>query len=198
MCRLLETIKIDDGHPCNLEHHNERMNAVRFALFGRTDYIDLGGIITVPSDCRQGIFKCRVVYAQDIITIGFERYARRIIKSLKIVRDDHIDYSYKYEERECINRLLRQREGCDDILIVKKDLVTDTSFSNIAFHDGHRWITPSEPLLKGTKMALLLSEGTIEQGSISVDDLHRFSRASLINAMLELEDSVIETAGIVY
>jgi 4-amino-4-deoxychorismate lyase len=198
MCRLLETIKIEDGYPRNLEHHNARMNYARFALFGRTDYIDLGRIITIPSDCRRGVFKCRVVYARDVITIGFERYEKRIIKSLKMVRDDHIDYSYKYENRERINRLMQQRDGCDDILIIKKDLVSDTSFSNIAFHDGHRWVTPSEPLLKGTKRELLLTKGIIEQECISVNDLHRFSRASLINAMLDLDDSVVETAGIVY
>lgn len=198
MCRLLETIKIEDGYPCDLELHNERMNSVRFALFGRTDYIDLNGIITIPSDCRRGVFKCRVVYAHDIITIGFERYVKRIIKSLKIVRDDNIDYSYKYENRECLHKLLRQKDDCDDILIIKRNLVTDTSFSNIVFHDGQRWVTPSDPLLKGTKRELLLLQGIIEQEYLSINDMHRFSRASLINAMLELEDSVVETAGIVY
>ncbi|OHD70937.1 MAG: hypothetical protein A2W19_08195 [Spirochaetes bacterium RBG_16_49_21] len=198
MCRLLETIKIEDGCPCNLELHNERMNSVRFALFGRADHIDLSGIITIPSDCRRGVVKCRMVYAHDIIAIGFERYAKRIIKSLKIVRDDDIDYSYKYENRECIHQLVQRRDGCDDILIIKKDRVTDTSFSNIVFHDGERWVTPSEPLLKGTKRELLLSEGIIQEERISVNDLHRFSRASLINAMLELEDSVVDTADIVY
>jgi 4-amino-4-deoxychorismate lyase len=198
MCRLLETIKIEDGVPRNLELHNERMNSARFDMFGRTEDIDLSQVITIPSVCRRGVFKCRVVYAEEIIGIELERYAKRAVKSLKIVTDDDIDYSYKYEDRECIRRLLAQKGACDDVLIIKKGLVTDTSFSNIVFHDGRRWLTPAVPLLKGTKRELLLSEGVIERASIRADDLHRFSHASLINAMLDLEDSVVQSADIAF
>ncbi|OHD64437.1 MAG: hypothetical protein A2176_00525 [Spirochaetes bacterium RBG_13_51_14] len=197
MCRLVESIKVEDGRPRNLTFHNRRMNSARSALFGRSDHIDLGGVLTVPSSCRSGVFKCRVVYAHDIIAVEFVRYERRIIRSLKAVYDDVIDYAYKYEDRESIQKLLEQKEDCDDILIIKNNLVTDTSFSNITCYDGDRWVTPSTPLLKGTKRDSLLSEGIIEEEIISVSDLRRFFRLSFINAMLDLGDSVIDIADIV-
>ncbi len=115
---------------------------------------------------------------------------------MKVVGCDSIEYNYKYENRECLNELLELKQNCDDILIVKNKKITDTSFSNIVFFDGKKWITPSTPLLKGTKREKLLSDGKIVQNEIKLNDLKYFQKAALINSMLDLEDNVISIGNV--
>ncbi len=173
------------------------MNSARRELLGASDDIDLSGAITIPPECRAGLYKCRVTYEERIIDITFEPYRRRKIESLKLVRDDEIDYRYKCEDRRRINALLQLKGDCDDILIIKNNLITDTSFSNIALYDGARWITPAEPLLAGTKREQLLAEGLIFEDEIRAADMGKFRTASLINAMMELGDLTLPVGNII-
>jgi 4-amino-4-deoxychorismate lyase len=78
----------------------------------------------------------------------------------------------------------------DDVLIVKNGWITDTSFANILFFDGKRWLTPEKPLLKGTQRENLLRQGLIFQANISPASLPDFSKARLINAMIRFEDEI--------
>jgi 4-amino-4-deoxychorismate lyase len=196
MCRLIESIKIDTGQICNPSYHTRRLNETRRALFGADDTIEITDSITVPREAMNGIYKCRVIYSEKIIDVTFEKYTRRNIGTLKLVYDDEIDYPYKYEDKTRLLSLREFRETCDDILIVKNGNISDTSFSNIAFYDGRRWITPAAPLLKGTKRAYLLTEGLITEDDITVSNIRLFRKASLINAMLELGDTVFSAGNI--
>jgi 4-amino-4-deoxychorismate lyase len=196
MCRLIESIKIKDGEIVNPSFHSSRMNGSRRNLYNCADDVDVREIISVPNECMDGVHKCRIMYAIEVLDVTFEQYSRRNIRSLKLVCDDTIDYSYKFENRERLLSLLKQREHCDDILIVKNGLVTDTSFSNIAFSDGQKWITPASPLLKGTKRAHLLAMGIIKEEELTVSGIRQFNQAALINAMLELGESVLPVKNI--
>ncbi len=191
MCQLFETIKILDGSLCNIGLHNDRLNRSRRDVFGCTDAIDLRDFIEVPHDCTSGVVKCRVVYARVIDTIGFERYRKRDLHTLRLLDDDDIGYACKYCDRSAIDRLLARRDGCDDIIIVKGGTMTDSSFSNLVFDDGTRLLTPASPLLKGTKREQLLSEGMIIQEELRVTDMELFRSVHLINAMLDLNECTI-------
>ena len=84
-----------------------------------------------------------------------------------------------------------------DILIVKNNLVSDTSFSNIAFFDGNNWFTPSLPLLKGTKRELLIYNGLLNVIDIKVTDIKKnFKSFCLINSMINLSDFVLPIENI--
>lgn len=198
MCLLFETIKINDGRPENILFHNRRMNGSRKALFGCDVPVDLNEIITVPAEHRSGKRKCRVVYSERIQKISFEAYPGKTIRSLKIVRCDDIEYPHKFRDRERLSALYGMRGPCDEILIVKDNRVTDTSISNIAFFDGSRWVTPRTFLLQGTKRAQLISDGTIIESDITEADIASFSKASLINAMLDLGEATVEIDNIIY
>ena len=112
MCLLLETIKIEHGEIRNLEYHNRRFNSSRKALFGGKGSmnpgigsdIDLGSVISVPPDIGQGVFRCRVLYRSGIESIEFVPHQERIVRSLKLVRSDNIDYSVKYADRKLLGR----------------------------------------------------------------------------------------------
>jgi 4-amino-4-deoxychorismate lyase len=191
MCLLLESIRVDEGRFFNLPIHERRLNDSRRELFGAMEPIDLSASLSIPHQCREGLFKCRVLCDERIRRVEFEAYARRAVRSLKLVYDDAISYSHKVEDKSAFTRLLEQKGECDDILIVKKGVVTDTSFSNIALYDGSRWRTPASPLLRGTKREELISEGVLVEEDISPEDLCRYTRVSLINAMLDLGDTVL-------
>ncbi|MFZ4400730.1 MAG: aminotransferase class IV [Bacteroidales bacterium] len=190
MCRLLETIKVKNGELHNVNLHNERLNRSRLELFDIEDKIKLENEIFISYEMRKGNYKCRIIYEKNIEKIELTPYKIPKINSLKIVHLDSIQYSYKFENREAINQLYLQKEQCDDILIVRNGMITDTSFCNIIFNDGNKLITPSTPLLKGVKREQLLREGKITENEIKLTDIHLFKKAFLINAMIELEDNV--------
>ena len=196
MSRLFETIRICDGEPCNLSLHEKRLNSSRQKLFGSTGAITLADHIRVPDDCRTGIYRCRVIYEESIISTEFIPYLPATVRTLKIVHADEIDYSLKYLDRTCLTRLI-DREVADDVLIVKNGCVTDTSYSNIVFTDGRKWVTPDTPLLRGTMREKLLREGAMEEHRITLSEIDSFTHFRLINAMLGFEAPLLPIKNIV-
>lgn len=197
MCLLFETIKLKDGVFFNLKYHSERMNNARELLLNQANALRLKSVLTVPAGCSKGLYKCRVAYDYYIHKIEFIPYKPGEIKTLKIVYADDISYQFKFTDRAQLQKL-KNSAGADDIIIVKNGLVTDTSFSNLIFCDRGKWITPSTPLLKGTKRQELLDRRIISEQEIKPSDLKMFSRIKLINAMRSLEDEdedEIEVSG---
>jgi len=190
MCRLIETIKVKNGKIYNRTYHEARMNRSRRELFGTTDKIDLSQI-RFPGNLRKNqLYKCRIVYSQSIREFTFTEYQPKKIRSLQMVRANHIDYSFKYLDRSHLNKLKSQAAEADEIIIVKNGMVTDSTYSNLVFFDGEKWITPSTPLLKGTKREFYLDQGIIQEAPIRESEVFDFKKVCLINAMLDIEDGV--------
>jgi 4-amino-4-deoxychorismate lyase len=196
MCRLIETIRIINGKAQNLFWHNKRFNASRNELLGIHLQIDLGTIISIPAEYRTGEVKCRIIYGKEIELIEFESYTYKDVKSLKLVSNDLIEYGYKYQDRSTISELFSQKGEKDDIIIIKKGLVTDSSYGNLIFSDGKVLITPSSPLLKGTKRSRYLAENKIIEKDIAVNEIWKFSDIHLINAFLDLGRCVVQTTNV--
>lgn len=138
-----------------------------------------------------------MIYGWELLQVEFLPYTPRPIRSLKLVADDAIDYAWKSEDRSALEHLFAQKGACDDILIVKNGLLTDSSYSNLAFYDGEVWFTPEMPLLQGVQRERLLQEEQIIAASIRVEDLNCFSQIALINAMLQLGDCVVDVADVI-
>ena len=98
---------------------------------------------------------------QEIIEILFSSYVKHRVGSLKLVSADSLDYHMKFFDRASLEALFALRGECDEIIIVKGGLITDTSISNLVFYDGSRWYTPAHPLLEGTCRARLIAGGKI-------------------------------------
>jgi len=199
MSLLFETIRLQDGVLLQLEYHNSRLNNSRKTVYNTSDYIELEQVIQIPSACKQGLFKCKVIYGKEgINSVGFEPYTARKVNSLRIIEDNSILYNHKFTDRGRLTRLITKRGNYDEILIVQKGFITDTSYSNIIFFDGKKWLTPSTPLLKGTMRSFLLENNLIEESDIRVIDIKNFQKARLINAMIPFEagkDIKIENIG---
>ena len=190
MCRCIETIRIEDGRPHQLAYHQRRLDATRRELFPGAGPLQLSEVL--PAALPQtGLHKLRLTYAERLIRVEVEQYQRRAVASLKCVVADDIDYRFKWADRSALQRLLDQRGDADEIIIVRRGLVTDSSYSNLVFYDGVDRLTPAEPLLSGTMRQRLLQQRAITAESLSVEKLQRFSCVSLINAMNPLGEVVV-------
>jgi len=180
---FLETIKCVDGKIFHLEYHQKRYESVLKSL-GINDFKNLKEYLNPPTS---GLYRCRLVYDEKNISVTYHKYKKREIKSLKLVYDDKINYSKKSTNRDELNNLFEKREECDEVLIVKNSLITDTTIANVAFYKDGLWYTPKEPLLEGTTRARLLDEGKIIEKDIRVNDLKNYSKLALMNAMLDFD-----------
>ena len=178
---LLETIRIEQGVIYNLPYHQARMNRSRDHLFHTFSVIDLASHINIPSE--EGIYRCRILYGQEIENIEYIPYTPKQIRSLKIVSSD-IEYRYKYANREKLDMLLRENPEVDEVIIEKDGLLTDTTISNIAFYRDGKWYTPKKPLLEGTMREKFVKNGILHPKDISKDDLDNYTHVALINAMI--------------
>ncbi|NUO00191.1 MAG: aminotransferase class IV [Saprospiraceae bacterium] len=197
MYRFIETIKIQHGLPCKLPLHEDRLQRTRQHFFPDAPPAPaLANWLQVPAHCKTGIYKCRVIYARDLLHAEFLPYTPRPIHRLKLVADDSVDYAWKCENRSALERLYAQKSDCDEVLIVKNGFLTDSSYSNLAFYDGKAWYTPEMPLLQGIQREWLLREEQIISTPIRIEDLNCFSQIALINAMLDLGDCVVDVANV--
>lgn len=186
--RFIESIRVCDGKFCSLEWHLRRM---RQTIAYWQYPLDLSILSwQVPEELGSGIFKCRIVYDSRIREITYSPYQPRIIRSLKLVDGDALDYAFKYEDRSAIMRLLQQKESCDDILITKGGYITDTSYSNVVLENSEGLFVPHTFLLNGTRRQRLLSEGIVRERAIRPSDLGQYHRLYLINALIGLEEDV--------
>ena len=156
-------------------------------LYGVKEKIDLHQYLNSLNHPGKGLYKCRIVYDHQSRVTEFLPYTFKPITSLKLVVEDSILYDHKYADRSRINQLMERRENCDDILIIKKGWVTDSSYANILFKRGDKWYTPRSCLLKGTMRESLLQSGKIIEEEIRVKDIANFEKFKMINAMLGFE-----------
>lgn len=187
---FVEVLKVKDGVFIDPQPHIDRIFRTTSHFFNNPLTVELADNM-IPDQLRSGIVKCRIVYNRKVISIEFEPYAVRNIRSLAIIESSAIDYSYKYLNRDSINKLFAHRGDCDDILITKNSLVTDTSYSNVVFKDSKgKLYTPTSTLLAGTKRQRLLDTGVVQEKEIHVKDVHTFVGVYLINAMIDIEDNL--------
>ncbi|MDP3916256.1 MAG: aminotransferase class IV family protein [Bacteroidota bacterium] len=191
MSPLLESLKLKDGIVQNLNYHQDRLNRSMEELFPTVQNIDLAKEISIPENYKSGIFKIRVLYGQTIEKIEIEPYDFRSIQSLKVVHHESIDYHLKFTDRQILQELFARRGDCDDIIIVKNGLVTDSFAANLLFFDGEKWFTPKTPLLKGTKRQLLIDSGIVSEKEIREADIRSYQKVGLINAMIDFEEMTL-------
>lgn len=181
--KFFETIKIQDGEVLNLAYHQTRYEHVLHSF----EIKNIHNLKTYIYPPKKGLYRCRLVYSSEIISVDYYEYSKREINKLKLIYDDAIDYSYKRDDRSDIERLYSQKNGCDDILIVKNGFVTDTSIANIALYKEGMWVTPRSPLLKGTTRQRYLDKGVLQERDITPKELLSFEKTALLNAMIDFD-----------
>jgi len=192
MCRLFETIRVVDRQVFHLSYHERRIQASRLALFELKERISLSEMIDT-NELPDGEFKCKVVYGREVEEILFEPYSIRSIQRVAMVDGNHLSYPFKFSDREQFEKVRLLFPGYDELIFVMNGYLTDSTFSNLAFHDGQQWFSPNSPLLMGTCLSRLLETGSITSRAITPGDITSFTSLSFINAMLEPGKILIST-----
>ncbi|AWB09722.1 4-amino-4-deoxychorismate lyase [Thermodesulfobium acidiphilum] len=195
MCQFIETIKLHNSDYFNLEYHQRRIDITQKKFFG-TSNIDLKRTLPDPEDFGRGIYKCRIIYGEKVESIDISRYSVKRLESLRLIFSNQIDYSYKFSDRRIFDNLKKCCKGFEEILIVKNNFVTDTSYSNIAFYKNGVWYTPESYLLNGTKRQFYLDKGILKEAEITVDKIFFFEKISLLNSMLDLGEICMNVKSI--
>lgn len=187
---LLETIRCENGEANNLIYHQQRMERSLAKLGWRAIY-DLESLILPPND---GLYRCRFLYDANHYTVEYHPYIPKKISSLRLLQADTLEYSLKSADREALNELFAQRGSSDDVLIVKNNLLCDTTIANIALLIDNQWLTPSTPLLEGTTRARFLDKGFLCAAHLTPKDIQKAAKIAIMNAMVgfvEVENGII-------
>lgn len=189
MYPIVESICIVNKQFRHLVLHNQRFIEACRNHFGKDAGKTPEQIVKIPQNIDNGRYKCRLTYDGNQFDYTIEPYVQRKIESLKIVHSNSIEYSIKTTMRNQLDKLFKQREGCDDIVIIKNGFVSDAWAANLILFDGEKWVTPSTPLLKGIQRQYLLTSGQICEHLIREKDLKKFKKIKLINAMTDFTQS---------
>jgi 4-amino-4-deoxychorismate lyase len=177
--KYFETIKCDDYTVFNLEYHVKRVAKTIGININLSDYI-------YPPSSK--LLKCKVIYTQEkIVDVQYQEYKKRDIKSFKIIHNDNIKYSKKELERSALDNLFAKKEKCDEIIIVKNGIVTDTSIANIAVFYEDIWYTSKMYILEGTTRSRYIDNNLLIQKNISLEMLENCEKIALMNAMIDFD-----------
>ncbi len=191
MFQCVETIRIKDGEALNLAYHQQRLNRTVSHFWPELDHVDISqSLRDIPS--LEGLQKARLVYdGSGVVECEYHPYRIRDVRRIKVVDDDAIDYTWKSTDRSVLTAQRDKAPDFDEVIIIRNGCVTDTSYTNLCFYDGERWLTPDTPLLLGTMRQRLLDESIIHEAHILKSDISHFEKVSLINAMMELGDLLL-------
>ena len=190
MSQFIESIKIEDQEVFLLELHQKRVNAT-FAHFGMENSIDLAKIIKDLKIDEDGFFKLRIVYDLNRnYKTQLIPYAVAEIDSFQLVENNTYDYAFKFEDRKEFERM-KTKAKTEEIIIVKNNCITDTSYTNLLFLKDEKWYTPSTYSLNGVMRQHLLATSKIKETEITLQNIKEFTHFQLINSMNDFDDMFI-------
>jgi|AntRauTorcE11898_2_1112593.scaffolds.fasta_scaffold18410_1 4-amino-4-deoxychorismate lyase len=187
MCLLFESIKVVNRQIFNREYHEARIRKAQQSLFEEATSSIIDQVKFPESLKPDTVYKLRITYNTQIQQYHFSEYHPRKISSLQCIVDNQLSYPHKFENRNRIKNLFDQKGEADDIIIIKKGKVTDSSYTSLAFLKDGRWYTPDTPLLPGTKRAYYLEKGMLEEAEITLNNIKYFEGVCLVNAFLDLD-----------
>jgi 4-amino-4-deoxychorismate lyase len=190
MSQFIESIKIEDQEIFLLEFHQKRVDQT-FAHFGKEGSIDIAKIYKHLEHDEDGLYKLRIVYDLDKkVRTQMIPYAIPEIDDFQLVENNSYDYSFKFEDRKELEKM-KIKSKAEEIIIVKNNHITDTSFTNLLFLKGKDWFTPSSYLLNGVQRQSLLKLKKIKETEITLQNIKQFTHFQLINALNDFDENFI-------
>ncbi|MBT4030221.1 MAG: branched-chain amino acid aminotransferase [Campylobacteraceae bacterium] len=185
--KFFETIKCEDYEIFNLDFHKKRIANTVGLNINLEEYI-------YPPNAK--LIKCKLIYDECGVTdVLYDVYVKKDVTSFQLVYDDNIKYNKKALLRDDLDALSEKREKSDEIIIVKNNLITDTSIANIAIYLDEEWITPKVALLEGTTRARYVENNMLKLKDITLEMLKNCTKFATLNAMIGfniIEDFKIE------
>jgi 4-amino-4-deoxychorismate lyase len=187
MYQFFESIKLLDGKLHLLDFHSERLNRTRNTFFENINDIDLEKELMIPCEKKNGLYKVKVVYAKYLESVTIDSYTIKDHHKIKLLEKPEIKYDFKFLDRKILDEDFNQNADFDDVIFLKNGILTDATYSNLAFFDGKIWFTPENYLLNGVKRKALLESGIITEKKILKDNIQDFQKIAFINAMRDFE-----------
>ncbi|WP_449400192.1 aminotransferase class IV [Chryseobacterium wanjuense] len=190
MSQFIESIKVEDQKIFLLEYHQKRVDQT-FAHFGKDGSIDLAKVYKHLEHDEDGLYKLRVVYDLDTkVRTQMIPYAIPEIDDFQLIENNSFDYSFKFEDRKELEKM-KMKSKAEEIIIVKNNHITDTSFSNLLFLKGKDWFTPNTYLLNGVQRQNLLKHKEIKETEVTLQNIKQFSHFQIINALNDFDENFI-------
>lgn len=187
MSQFIESIKVEDRQIFLAMLHQKRVLET-FLFFGKECKIDILEIYDSLNHEEDGLYKFRIEYDLDNkFRTQMIPYAITKIDDFELVENNEIDYPFKSSERRELNKL-KEASSASEVIIIKNNQITDSTFSNLLFLKDKQWFTPKSYLLNGTQRQNLLLENKIKETDINLDNIKDFSHFLLINALNELDE----------
>ncbi len=188
MSQFIESIKVEDKKVFLLDLHQKRVNDT-FSNFGKGEPIDLAAIFKELEHDEDGLYKFKITYdLTGKYRTQMIPYAISELASFALVENNTYDYSFKFEDRKELEKMKILSKAAE-IIIVKNNHITDSSYSNLIFKKGKEWFTPKTYLLNGVQRQNLLQTKKIKETEINLNNLNEYSHFQLINAMNEFNES---------
>ena len=184
---FLESIGVYEGQAPLLPYHQARVDRTFAAFYpgqNSLDLLDLWQKASFPSEK----VKWRIQYNALEQKAEICAFPERKIEYLQVVKDDTIEYAYKFTERDRLDVLYREKaEPADEILIVRNGLLTDAYYYNVVVKTESGLLTPRMPLLAGVMRAYCLKKEQVQLADIRMNELKNSEGVYLINALHPLE-----------
>ena len=188
MSQFIESIKVEDKQVFLLDQHQKRVNET-FSYFGKETPLNLDEIFKSLEHDEDGLYKMKITYdLTGKYRTQMIPYAISEIADFQLVENNIYDYSFKFEDRKELEKMKILSKAAE-IIIVKNNHITDSSYSNVLFKKGKDWFTPKTYLLNGVQRQHLLQSKKIKETDITLQNLSEYTHFQLINAMNEFDDS---------
>lgn len=188
MSQFIESIKVEDTEIFLLDQHQKRVNET-FSYFGKEVSINIDEIFKSLKHNEDGLYKFKITYdLTGKYRTQMIPYAMSEIANFQLVENNSYDYSFKFEDRKELEKMKILSKAAE-IIIVKNNHITDSSYSNLLFKKGKDWFTPKTFLLNGVQRQSLLKAKKIKEAEITLQNLSEFSHFQLINALNEADDA---------
>ena len=190
MSRFIESIKVEDQKIFLKELHQKRMNNT-FSNFGKVCKIDIYNLFLNLEHDEDGLYKFRIEYdLENNFKTQIIPYAISELGDFELVIDNEIDYSFKSADKTQLQKM-KDKSHADEVIIVKNNQITDTSYSNLLFLKDKTWFTPKSYLLNGVMRQNLLHLKEIKETEVTLDNIKEFTHFQLINALNDFDDMFI-------
>lgn len=190
MFQFFESIAFIKGNARNITFHQERVDNTFKEFYPHAAAHQLENLLSSLIVNKAPLIKCRFTYNKTYFKCYLKPYHFKTFHSFVLIKDDSLDYNYKFTDRTLFNKHANNMNLETQILFIKNKAITDTTFTNLIFNDGLRWLTPAIPLLAGTMRSSLLESQRIYEESIEPKHLGLFKSFKLINALNSMEDAI--------
>lgn len=193
--QLLETLRVHDGLPVDLDEHLQRLasSAGYFGFGCDLDDARRRCLAAIGADSSPGARRMRILLSRDglwdVELHPLEPASTtpiRLAIAPRSVRSDDVFCCHKTTNRGLYERIAAQHSGADDVLLGnERGEITETCRANLLFRIGDQWFTPplSSGGLAGIARQQMLASGEAHERILAFEQLADVDEIAVISSL---------------